>query len=250
MPYLQVRITLSDPSGQDQSLGPNRTHDAVHYLIRRLIKHLEARDSDCVYATGFETLNKYGEPCAPHFHFNCQFDSWDLKDPLRSIKDYIKKQAIRGNYHVKGNRQWSCTLVEEPADFDRWIRYPLKETPVGCFCSRLPGSNGDKKCFPNSLAAAAKEERKRSIEINLLKRAKLADKLTFKDKIFKYLQERSATLPSIPDHQWIWETILQYYCDQGKSICFKTVSGYTILYQIHIKQLTYTQCYVMRSNPE
>jgi hypothetical protein len=31
--------------------------------------------------------------------------------------------------------------------------------------------------------------------------------------------------------------------DQGKSVCYQTINGYTILYQLHIKTLTPDEAY-------
>ncbi len=246
MPFLQLRITL-DPSG-------NRNHHNTFLLLKKFRRvWLTNQDPDYQSTAGFENLNKYGESCTPHFHLNAYFVAPDLKDPLRSAKEWLRREAHSNDFNLKGNKVWSCTLVEEPKDFSRWFRYPLKETPVPELCDMFP----DEALKLEHIHELAIEERKRSIEINILKREKAIDKQSFKDKLFKHLDSLNygaikdeAQAFDDPDHQTIWVQTLSYYSDQGKSVCFKTINGYTILYQLHIKTLTPEQCYVMRSNPQ
>ena len=236
MPYLQLRIT-QDPSA-------NRTHNDCLQLINRfvtkwvrLISVIDIEDSSTQLTCGVEELNKYGEPCDPHFHLNVYFDPPDLKDPLRSAKEFLKRNAIELGFRLKGNKVWSCTLVEEPKDFERWIRYPLKEKPVRAFCKNVPDLE--------QKAIDAKHERQTTVENNILKREKAIDKQSFKDKLFLHLENLD-----LKNHQDIWIAILNYYSDQGKSVCFKTINGYTILYQLHLKLITPIQAYIMRNNPQ
>lgn len=242
MPFLQLRITL-DPSG-------NRDYTDVSSLIRSFMNQWLPKDDEVEYSCGYEELNKYGEPCDPHFHFNCYFESPDLKDPLRSAKEFLKRQAALRDFRLKGNKVWSCTLVEHPNDFRRWIRYPLKENPRGQFCKlRIEPSSPNIDILPE-LALEAKSERKRSIELNILKREKLADKSSFRDKLFEHLDDKLLVDATLPSHQAIWIAILEFYHDSGKPVCFKTITGYTVGYQLQIKAITPAQCYVMRSNPQ
>lgn len=246
MPYLQLRIT------EDSS--HNRTkQDLLQLLDSFRLKWIKKQDS-AEYTCGYEQLNKFGEACPPHFHLNVYFDSPDVKDPLRSAKEFLKRKSVEIGFRLKGNKVWSCTLVEEPKDYERWIRYPLKETPCLPFCS-LPGHD------LSHLHVLAKEERKRGVEINILKREKAIDKQSFKDKLFKYLDdhligesveelmENIVYDKTLPDHQTIWIKVLDYYQSQGKAVCFQTINGYTILYQLHIKTITPIQAYHMRKNP-
>lgn len=240
MTYLQLRITL-DPSGA-------RRQVPVQSLIYRFIRDwlLPQDPSGASHTVGYETLNKFGEPCSPHFHLNAHFDPPDLKDPLRSAKNWLRKKALLFDFSLKGNKVWSCTLVEEPQDFDRWIRYPLKEKPLPGLSRISPIALGDTADI-NQLAHDAQVERKRSIELNIIKREKAIDKQSFRGKLFAHLDTRTDPWEG---HQHIWTSILEYYQHQGKAVCFKTISGYTTLYQLHKGLLTVDQCYVMRSNPQ
>lgn len=253
MPYLQLRITL-DPSG-------NRNRENVKQLLRSFRNKWLRLQDNVAHTCGYELLNKFGEPCDPHFHLNAYFDPPDLKDPLRSARNWIRREASAYDFNLKGNKQWSCTMVEEPKDYERWIRYPLKETGVFDLCSsawRLsqdPSGNKSKELTVTyqQMVRDARNERKRSIEINILKRDKAIDKQSFKDKLFKHLDGLHTALwkddPSNcppPDHKIIWINILAYYREQGKSVCFKTISGYTTLYQLHIGTITPEECYQLR----
>lgn len=247
MPFLQLRITL-DPSR-------NRDRQDVLGLVNTFRTKWLPKDPATEYTCGYEELNKYGEPCDPHVHFNCYFELPDLKDPLRSAKEFIKRSAVLRDFRLKGNKAWSCTLVEHPSDFRRWIRYPLKESPIPGMCYLDTQAHPSDPTYNlTHLELEATSERKRSIEINILKREKLADKSSFRDKLFEHLDDKLEVVKllqhPLPSHQDIWVAILSFYHDSGKPVCFKTITGYTVGYQLHIKAITPLQCYVMRSNPQ
>lgn len=242
MPYLQLRITL-DPSG-------TRTAHRVRLLLRKFIRvWIKEHDDEPQTSAGFEELNKFGEPCDPHYHLNAYFHVCDLKDPLRSAKEWLRREARSLEFTLKGNKVWSCTLVEEPKDFLRWFRYPLKESPVPELICSFPTSS-----TLQELSLLAREERKRSIEINIIKREKAIDKQSFRDKLFKYLDEKNeesyhADGPEFT-HKTIWILILNYYTEQGKAVCFKTITGYTVSYMLYLGLMTPDEAYEMRSNPQ
>jgi len=239
MPYLQLRITL-DPSG-------NRDRPNVKRLLKSFRSKWLRLQDNVAHTCGYELLNKFGEPCDPHFHFNAYFDPPDLKDPLRSARNWLRREASAYDFSLKGNKQWSCTMVEEPKDYQRWIRYPLKETGIHELCSMSKDVSGNTPPEYLQLMRDAFNERKRSIELNVLKREKLADKVTFKDKLFSYLDEVYSTFEGalLTDKQ-VWISILQFYQEQGKCICLKTISGYSILYRLHQGSLTVEQAYDLR----
>ncbi len=245
MPYLQLRITL-DPSG-------NRNRANVKQLLKSFRNKWLRLQDNVSHSCGYELFNKYGEPCDPHFHFNCYFDPPDLKDPIRSARNWIRREASAYDFTLKGNKQWSCTMVEEPKDYARWIRYPLKETSVPDLCSMARDVSGNTPEWYIQMMRDARNERKRSIEINILKRDKAIDKQSLKDKLFKHLDGLHTALwkddPSNcppPDHKIIWMNILAFYQEQGKAVCFPTISGYTTLYQLHIGTITPEDCYQLR----
>lgn len=246
MPYLQLRVTI-DPSG-------NRSEMSVNYLVLALIRKIKSwhnTDWACLhYTTGYEQFNKYGEPCDPHYHFNCiwEHDNF-VKDPLRQVKEFLKKTAIAKGFKLCGNKVWSCTIVEEPKDLERWLRYPLKEHPILPMCRLDPAESHlpDKYDSIEKLTVLAQDERKRSVEANVIAREKSRDRVTLKDKLFIYLDENLDE--NQKQHQDIWIEVLNFYELQGKAICFQTVSGYTILYQLKCGYITKEQAYQMRQNP-
>ena len=220
MPFLQLRIT-ADPS-------QNRPVSALRELINAFIKRwIVKQDKTSEYTCGFETHGKIGEDVPAHFHIHTHFEPPDLKDPLRSAREFLKRKAMEIGFKLKGNKQWACTLVGEPKDYARWIRYPLKETPCAQFCS----PNFEKELF--EMHQFAKEERKRSIELNIIKNEKIKDKQSFKDKLFKFLDNPPDGGDNPKTHCSVWIAILQYYQEQGKAVCYKTISGYTDLYQLY-----------------
>ncbi len=258
MVFLQLRITLPLEEEENSVFHANRVKAILIALKNHIINDI---DPDALYSCGREKLNKYGEPCPEHFHFNISYVNDALSDPLRSIKTWIRKSYSDAGIELKGNKVWSCTMVEEPNDFLRWIRYPLKEHPIRCLChisTTFPGY--DKS--PETLSAyndiletailLATEERKQAVEANIVHREKSREKQTLKDKLFKHLDdlnygaikdEKQAS--EHPSHQTIWEQIVHFYMELGKPICFRTLNGYTLLYQLHTGAITPSQAYVM-----
>ena len=261
MPYLKFRISCSPLDASGNYDGP-RTRTSLRSLVKHLHNRILEEDPEAFVTTGWETLNNYGEPCHHHFHLHSFFDPDTLTNPLRTFKDSLRKKAKNLGIHLAGNKVWAFTLVEEPKDLDRFLRYPLKENPVLCFCTNAWESNTPENTNAYSpefqqQVVNAREEQKRSIELNLLKRQKTQEKQSFRDKLFEHLDGLHTALhkdsPSeypLPDHQTIWISILTYYVELGKSVCFKTINGYTILYQLHIHTIDPLQCYQMRSNPQ
>lgn len=241
MPYFQLRITLSD----------TRTKK----VILRSIKYLIREYNMTLYSTGYEEFNKYGEPCDPHFHFNFVEDLERI-NPKRCIADKLKRYYENLDISLKGNKQWSLQMVEEPGDFDRWFRYPLKENPIIDLIkdgtSDLSGNFGPDPDELDSIIQRAKDERRTSIEINILRREKLRNKDQFKDKLFTYLDniftdalidmgENPADY--IPNEGQIYCEILTYYKQISKPMSFDTIGNYTNLYRLENGHLTNADAY-------
>ncbi len=263
MPNLQLRVTL-DPSA-------NRTRDSVLGLINALLRKIRSwklpdEHASFNHTCGYEEHNKYGEPCDPHFHLNVAWiHNNAVKDPLRQAKEFLKKTALNRRFQLRGNTVWSCTIVADPSDFARWLRYPLKEKPVKAFCHIDPEENFCTDLPPETpilthLTALAKDERRRSIEANVLQREKVRDKSTFRDKIFKHLDQTDGSgvkhlhwlaptgIMQFPEEKTIWISILKFYQSEKKAICFKTINGYTIAYQLYLGALSYDQAFDLRFN--
>ena len=211
MPYFQLRITLS----------PARTQ----YVVLRSIKFLIREYNLDTYSCGHEKLNKYGEPCDPHVHFNFLHDI-DRVNPKRCIQDKLRRHYELLDISLKGNKQWSLQMVEEPTDFHRWLRYPLKENPLFDLCAdALPMKDSDFE----QLAKEAKNERARSIEINILQREKLRNKDKFKNQMYDYIKEHLVVNENL-DKERIWCHIFDYYRSIEKPINFSVIEGYANLW--------------------
>lgn len=193
---------------------------------------------------GVERLNKYGEPCDPHIHFNFVCDI-ERVNPKRCLQDFIRRHFKNQDIELKGNKMWSLQMVEEPQDYDRWLRYPLKEQPLNNSIT-TPGGNWGMVQYPwtfftkegvsgedlrelyNSLRTRAVDERKTSIEMNILRREKLRVKDQFKQKMYDFIDEETKEGES--DKRVIWCTIYKYYRKIEKPINFSVIEGYTNLW--------------------
>ena len=215
MPYFQLRITLSE----------TRTRHVVYRSIKALIRHYNL---NC-YSCGYEELNGYGEPCPPHFHFNFVEDI-DRVNPKRCIQDWLRRHYASQDIELKGNKQWSLQMVEEPKDYDAWFRYPLKENPLDVKDGTTDPS-GNWGPTPEEYAhmvQRARDEKATTIEYNLLRREKLRVKDQFKKKMYDYIDEECKEGES--DKRVIWTTIFQYYRKIEKPINFSVIEGYTNLW--------------------
>ncbi len=220
MPYFQLRITFSESRTQDRCI--------------RAIKSLISNYNLAEYSTGIEEFNKYGEPCSPHVHFNFIADI-DRINPKRCIQDWLRRYFANLDVELKGNKQWSLQMVEEPKDYDRWFRYPLKEGPRYQLISKtsppfyLTMKEGWKDKTPfDEFCHLAKTERKDAIAANILHREKVRNKDQFKKKLYEFIDEECKEGEA--DKRVIWTTIFQYYRKIEKPINFSVIEGYTNLW--------------------
>lgn len=246
MVFTSIRVTLTDPSG---SRPAHRIISFMRALTRHLVEKFYTESIKLPTTGGLEKLNKYGEPCHPHIHFNFEYEPFDLIDPKRALREWCRKYAASHDFELKGNAVWSLQFFEDPEDCDsleRWWRYPLKERPIPALCYH------PEEGFLEKLTLLARDERVRSVSANLLARQKTLDKNSLKDKLFKFLDDKNTESyhndqPEFT-HKTIWILILEYYTQEGKAISFQTINGYTILYQLYLKLITPEQAYEMRSN--
>ncbi len=241
MPYYQLRITLSE----------SRTRPIVYRALKALKQHLDLE----TYSCGYEELNKFGEHCDPHYHFNFYEDKLDRCNPVRCIRDWIRRHFQLQDIELKGNKQWSFQMVEEPNDFERWFRYPLKEMPELGLCNLPQADNPEDPSEFKSVQQQhhlAREERKHTIHLNLIARQKAMNKDQFKDKLFAYLDKTFTEALKdmgedpenfIPSEGQIYCQILAYYKNVGKPMSFDTVGNYTNLYRLENEYLSHQSAY-------
>ena len=229
MPYFQLRITI-DPSG-------NRN---LQFALRLCKKIIRERHEPHEYSFGYEQLNRCGDPCKPHIHFHFVTEFNDLVDPLRAMKKYIHDIALH-SFEVKLKYpNWCVQMVEEPTDHAKWLRYPLKEM-------------GSKAIFKSDeytfeeLENVAMSLRREAVERNVIHRNRMLEKKTFFDKLTIHLDkinsDPSGTIILPIVMAYTWRHIFKYYQDQGKSINFTTIDGYTILYLANHGMINSTQAW-------
>ena len=243
MPYFQLRITFSEL----------RTIDICLLSIRRLIRHYNLKEHSC----GIEQLNKYGEPCDPHIHFNFVADI-ERVNPKRCIQDWLRRWFANKDVELKGNKMWSLQMVEEPQDYDRWLRYPLKEENehVGktvVLFKKEDLSGVELLDHYHNLRIRAKDERKTSIEMNILRREKLRVKDQFKQKLYAWIEdpELAGKFPecaNVSIREGIWIYIFKYYQKIEKPINFSTITGYCNLYMADKGWLKARDAYKLANN--
>lgn len=252
--YFKLRISLDNPCDCAEPCDhtdPVVSYDRVLKLILKLISEKNLK----YYTGGFETLNGYGEPVTPHFHFHFRFTTCN-SDPKRTIGEYIKKSALTYfQMTIKGTKRWCLQLVEEPDDEERFFRYPFKISPISRLIN-FPTNITDHEAQQRHLheqVALAQDEQKRRVLANCIARERTRDRVTFKDRLFKYLDDTFMLLSDpdplhIPAHKYIWLAVLQYYQQEDKPINFETIRGYTKLYQLQKRWITPDSAYDSQYN--
>lgn len=230
MPYFQLRITCSE----------RRTPAICLRAIKALIRHYKL---DC-YSTGYEKLNKYGEPCDDHVHFNFIGDI-DRVNPKRCMADWLKRHFANLDIELKGNKQFSLQMVEEPADFVRWFRYPLKEGPIRELIKADDCDEIQEKGI-ETIIKLAENEKADAMEHNIIRREKLRNKDQFKKKMYDFIDEQlKDTDIDHPTHNWIWCEIFHYYKKIEKDINLDKVEGYANLWMADHGYLSAQDAYKM-----
>jgi len=234
MPYFQLRITFSEL----------RTHELCLLAVRRLIRNYNLKEHSC----GIEQLNKYGEPCDPHIHFNFVADI-ERVNPKRCIQDWLRRWFASRDVELKGNKMWSLQMVEEPKDYERWFRYPLKEDSdfVGktiILFKKEDLSGVELLDHFHNLRRRALDERKTSIEMNILRREKMRQKDQFKIKLYEFIDQQKGP----KNKEKIWCLIFEYYRKIEKPINFSVIEGYTNLWLADNGQLSAQSAFEIAHN--
>lgn len=155
----------------------------------------------------FETKNKYGEPCSPHYHFN--FISESRKKTMQEL--------INSKYKIKGPRQYALSTYES-VDPRRWWRYVMKENLL--YADLPPG-------LPSIevLTIEAKAERITSNIYWIEKREMNKKKLSIFKKVSLILDKKEPGSP-----QDIFSIFIEYYIKHELSINPRSVTGFVHLY--------------------
>lgn len=197
-------------------------------IVKSILLHYDV-DEEC-YITADEKTNKYGEAIKRHFHFN--FICEGKKD---TIQKWIRKWYSDRDYVCRGNKSYCLRPYEEPEDLKRWLRYCMKEKYLGKL-TKLPYDVDQIK----EMEALAKDERSRSISVNVNKREKLLSKETLYDKIKVELEKTN-----LRTHQEIHIFISKYYVDQTPTgPNWRTIDGYTYKYMLTKGFISYNEYYM------
>lgn len=217
MPYFQLRVTPGEFSCPfPESLG----------IVKSILKRPKT-DSKC-YITCDEHLNKFGEETKRHFHFN--FFADEKKDTLQ---DATRKYYASLDYVCKSNKCYSLSVVDEPDDIKRWLRYCMKEKVIFKL-TKLPYSDEEVKI----MTALAKDERARSIEYQLKKRLKTMEKNSYYDKLCNKLDKMD-----LKTFRQINIELCKMYVTDGKPVCVRTIDGYTNNYLLKNSLISYEEFY-------
>lgn len=227
MVYIQLRVSIGYPLGKEEEA----ITDEDRTLFRNIIKKIVDK-SDGEYTVGFEKTNKFNEPCKEHFHACYELQTALKKDSYQNkLRKLFKAEGIT----LKSNAAYAVQLLPEPKDYDRWIRYPLKENPILPLCKV---ENIDDKIL------CAKDEKNRAAAAAHARREKAAETTTFKEKMFAWLEkEGKDKTPFTGNEHDIYCKVDEYYCMQGKPITWTTMIGYVHTYERHIKLITASQFY-------
>lgn len=157
----------------------------------------------------YEVLDKYGEPCKPHYHFNFLAENTKKSN----IQHWLKQFGVKGS---------KCYALSDPSSVtpERWWRYTMKENLLSAI---LPPD------LPSiyDLTLLAKEERKQSIRYNLQKRVTEKKRATLFEKMELLMLK---TPNKFMTGTRVFKFIISYYMDNNLSININTVKGYTNLY--------------------
>ena len=224
MSFVQLRIHPAETLGKtDEELSKDEM-----LLFYKSIEEIVTK-SDGNYTVGFEKLNKYGEPTKHHYHVCYELADTVLKNTLaKSIKKVFTKNGLP---QLRGNSMYSLQVLPEPEDYERWIRYPLKER-----CVRTLTKIEDL----DRLEMVAKDERRRSIQANCLQREKIRQTKSFYDKMEEKLLKDKVEYKT---HKEIFIAMCKYYADQKKGINYRTIDGYANLFMVTHKLITYDHFY-------
>lgn len=215
MSYFSLRLTL-EPIGVKLAM--------LTTFIRSIIRDKVIEDT--WYAGGVEEINKYGEKTKKHIHFN--FESEDKKETMRT---WLTRKAESFGFKLKGKEMYCLQQFPQPEDYERWIRYPIKEceTPL---VTNIPAQDLTR------LQLCAKDERARCIKLNIEKREYANQKSSYFDKICEHLEKTKFNT-----HRSIYIEICKKYVEDKKPLNHSTINGYTNIYMLQKSLITYDAFY-------
>jgi len=161
---------------------------------------------------GVETMNKYGEVCKMHMHYDFMYPA-DAKE-TKTWVEKMKKRIQRANKESEKPRNtgYYSLTVQVVEDYDRWYRYCIKQVETFDQIIRHPRIPPPSDFDMAVQWKLANEEWKRDVEF-LSRRRETADKRqTTLQKIIDSYSEKKVTFSSI---RQVFDFVLQFYDDEG-----------------------------------
>lgn len=187
-------------------------------IVKEVIAKYMAFTEPVYMTSGFEKLNKLGEPAKPHIHIHIATEK-----NIAAIRRAFQRHDMYKERSIKGNELYSLAEEKDVNDYCRFFRYVYKQGGRVKFREILPPDfdlHIEEKC--------AKEEYASMVKFNQAKRDK-ALAPTNCDKLMEYLESLEEKLITDVD---ILEKMIQYYADRGSAANRQTLLGYLNTYKI------------------
>ncbi len=226
MCYFQLRLTKTQPGISDSKY--------IKYFRKILEYAMDSpslKDVDPYVCSNVEKLDKYDAETHPHYHLN--FLSVKSKQTIQ--KQIVRLSEKLLGYKLRGNKMYCLKAVEEPDDFNRWMRYCVKMGPP-----ILELTNWD--YAPHM--PLAMDERARSVGANKKARDTAASKVTLYDKIEKMLKTKNLT-----NYRDTYMAILDFYKQNPHNLNHSTISGYACKFMLNNGLLTNQQFFDAQRHP-
>lgn len=228
--FIQLRLTPSECAVnsfewafEKNDLASNKLfwfHLCSYIFGKEVGSHLALCSTSRVLIAS-ESQNKFGEPTSPHYHINIH------------VEKQIKKDAFQkwlNRHGAKGNKAYCLQIREDVEDEGRWWRYCCKEN--------LAYAHGFSTEDLSKMVEMATSERAHQVSVNVKTRDRLVAKNQFRDKMFKYLDEKH---PDIQNKRKLIKIIGQYYQDQGKTPPFNKLADVALDYLIFAKKISWDE---------
>jgi len=233
--YYSLRITLAKVFNlaTDDDITKLHRH-RLKYLLADIVREKICPDTN--YVLGYEETNKYGEKTHAHYHFN--FESDVEKETLRK---WLTRTADKKEYKLKGKECYCFQQHNNVDDYHRWFRYCLKEKMINKYTSYKADSGAPTL---EELIMLAKDEKKRSVQSNCLRREKMNNKLSYFDKIVSKMESLD---PKLLTQKQIFIFITTYYVEDKKPVNPVTIRGYINNYMLMKKLISYDEFYELNN---
>lgn len=231
MAYIKLRLT------------PEKYHDTPSFnwtfgkFIPDLINYLGIYQ----YTWGCEETDKFGKPTLAHVHIHGMYDIDKNVDTLRS---HMRKFSQQCGFKFGGNKCYSLSLLADPEDEDRFMRYPLKKQDYSKIAKKHKGGGvGINDETLEKWELLARDEYKIQKAKNLQALENHLDKSSFKGKMFSEFNEEE-----IDTHKSFVIELIKYYQKKNKVPPFSKIEDYWVDYRISVGLLTAEEWYDLKYN--